>query len=349
MKNKTHIVWPVLVATSTMAVPLNKPVEDSFVNRLTLNARFGLNIGAKFGARTTPEGGLYNYVDGYVLTDSTGNANPTDGSEIPGPLTQYWGYNNSPRQVVGNTIVLTRSAAGSDLLSHKFDDDPRLGAELVYSRELGKHDKWTYGFEVGIGYMNLCLRDNSSYTGTGTQDAFPFFAGTTPPEAGTVAHPDAYQGAFNLAQQAGFVIGAVPVSSIPGQQVSIAGRHQFDADIWGLRVGPYLSHPLGKHAEINLVGGFAAALINAHTEWSETSTIGGVTDPAQAGRGHNCDVLWGYYIGANVSWHLNKRWDLNAGVQFQDLGVYRQTTGNRVAEIDMSAAIYVTVGIAYKF
>ena len=350
MKKKLNVVWPVLLASTTLAAPpvyqISDPEGDSFLNHVTLSGRFGFNIKAQINARTTADGGLYNYLDGYVLTDSTGNANPTDGSEIAGPITQYWGYDNSARQVSGNTVLLTRAAAGADLLNSKDDENPRLGIELGYDRQLGGQGKWTLGLEAGLSFMNICLRDGG-FNGTGVQDAFPFFAGTTPPVAPT-AGGDPYQGRYSPAQQAGFVIGATPISStvVP---LTIAGQHQFEADIWGLRVGPYLSHPLGKHADIRFSGGLAAGLVYGQGNWSETVSVNGVSDPTHSGSGSDSDVLWGYYVGANVSWHLSKHWDANAGVQFQDLGTYRQDLGTRQAQIDLGQAVYVTVGLSYKF
>jgi hypothetical protein len=353
MKKKSHAVWPVLLASTTLAAPpvyqISDPARDSFLNHVTLSGRFGFNIKAQINARTTADGGLYNYLDGYVLTDSTGNANPTDGSEIAGPITQYWGYDNSARQVSGNTVLLTR-AAGAAAVTNPSDDDPRLGLELGYDRQLGVQGKWIFGLEGGLSYMNLCLRAGG-FNGAGVQDAFPFFAGTTPPQAGTVAQPNPYQGSYSLGQQAGFVIGATPISStvVP---LTISGSHQFDADIWGLRVGPYLSHPLGKHADIRFSGGLAAGLVYGQGNWSESiKNIANapVNDPTHSGSGSDSDLLWGYYVGANVSWHLSKRWDANVGVQFQDLGTYRQDLGSRQAQIDLGQAVYVTVGLSYKF
>src|SRR5882724_12530388 len=68
-------------------------------NRVTLSLRFGLNISAKFtgvgasfpgsapgNGRFTLDGDPYNYDDGYVLTDSSGNFFS---------VSSYWGYDNA--------------------------------------------------------------------------------------------------------------------------------------------------------------------------------------------------------------------------------------------------------------
>src|SRR5258708_6045771 len=84
-------------------------------NHLTLSLRFGLNISAKFkgigtslfpsspgAGQVTPNGDPYNYSDGYVLTDSTGN--------FLG-VTSYWGYDNvSQYNLAANTFTFHNSS-----------------------------------------------------------------------------------------------------------------------------------------------------------------------------------------------------------------------------------------------
>ncbi|MCX6894912.1 MAG: hypothetical protein NTZ16_05300 [Verrucomicrobia bacterium] len=324
--------------------------DGGFLNQVRVSTRIGLNVKARFGARQPASGG-YNFIDGYVLPDSKAADgglpfafDPT--GTYPGGITHNWGYDNSARQndALNREILLT-TLAGGDPLAQSEDAGALPGVELSYQRELGTHGKWRYGAEVALNFFNVCMNSSVSYTGGADQYRFPYtFNGVV----GNVP-PAVYQGTYNIDFGGpNFDISGLPSSSSP-VPVSIAGRHKFDADIWGLRVGPYLSHPLGKHAEISFVGGFAAALVDGRAEWSETSTINGVTDPAQAGAGHGCDVLWGYYVGVNLAWHVSERWDLNVGVQYQDLGVYRQSAGSRTAEIDMSDAIYITAGVSYKF
>ena len=78
-------------ATASYEVADRLITKDAFLrwdtnrlNRFSVNARFGLNISAKFKrasslsltapSRSTPDGNRYNYDDGYVLTDVSGNA-----------------------------------------------------------------------------------------------------------------------------------------------------------------------------------------------------------------------------------------------------------------------------------
>ena len=67
------------------------------------------------------------------------------------------------------------------------------------------------------------------------------------------------------------------------------------------------------------------------------------------GSGSDTSLLWGYYIGLEAAYQINKDWAVEAGVQFQDLGTYSHNFGGRTAELDLSQSIFVHVGISYSF
>src|SRR6266498_870168 len=76
-----------LCATAAAADP-SDDAKANMTNRISLSLRFGLGISARFkgiggslqssaapaNGRKTPDGDRYNYDDGYVLTDASGNA-----------------------------------------------------------------------------------------------------------------------------------------------------------------------------------------------------------------------------------------------------------------------------------
>jgi opacity protein-like surface antigen len=346
---KTQLLWQAFLATSSMAViPINDPPPaDSFLDHLTVSAQFGFNINARFGPRTTPDGFGYNFLDGYVLPDTGGGYNPYTGTTVP-PVTQNWGANNaaqvvpaggSPQQVLLHTLL------GGGGVSQSFGDDPHLGIELRYQRELGTHGQWHYGLEGAFNYMNLCMSDDVNAS-SGREYVFSdsFVSGGTTGNTLTAPYSGHYDiGKFPLEP----IIYLNPDSSrvVP---MTYAGHDKFEADIWGLHLGPFLQHPLGKRGDITLSGGLAVALINASASWSQSLTVNSATS-SFSGSGSGADVLLGYYVGANAAYHLSKRWDLNAGLEYQDVGTYQKTVGARQVQLDLSQSVYLTIGVSYKF
>jgi hypothetical protein len=347
MKTK-YAIW-CLLAGAAVAAPAGGRAAEFVTNRVTFSARLGFNISARFkgsagnlpisaSTRTTPRGDLYNYDDGYVLADTSGNF---------GGQTWYWGYDNSASQISGDNILLSRSKAGGDFSSPSFDSNPGLGAEVMYNRLLGAKGRFRYGLEAAANYLSLSLRDRSTFSGSAIRvtDAYPFTPGTTPP-VGTPSDP--YQGSF---EGPGFVIGDTPVSSTttvaPGG-LTVAGKRRFDADIWGFRLGPYLDFPIGGKVNLWVSGGLAANWLNGDASWAETIRLFGRSAGSSGSGSHN-DLLWGGYAAGNVSWDLTHRWSVVGGVQYQHLGNYEHNFGGRKVEVDLSNSFFVTVGLSRTF
>jgi hypothetical protein len=340
--------WSVLIAASLCASTVAHAQQDE-TNRLTLSARFGFNISAHFkglstlpppsATRKTPRGDNYNYDDGYVLTDQTGNF---------GGQSWYWGYDNSAQQISGNNIVLNRSTVAGNAGSVTPEDEISYGAELLYSRLLYKKDKWRFGLEVAGNYGNLSLSDSRTLSApvNRTSYPFPFAAGTTPPGA----TPDApYQGSY---EGPGFVIGDTPgesTSTIVPNGASIAGNRKFDANLWGFRVGPYVEYPLNQYIKLSLSGGFAGALVDAEASWRESVIIAGSQGEALSGSGHTDKMQFGFYAAATLSWQFAERWSALAGVQYQDLGDFTHAFGGRAVQLDLSSSIFATIGVSWSF
>lgn len=340
--------------------------EEIVTNRLSASLRFGLNISARFKGnaaalptpqitRTTPDGDTYNYDNGYV---GGVNGLRPDSSGNEGGQTWYWGYDNSATHPAGqvsdgvafpaNSILLSGSVPSGNFTAPTMADDPHLGLEVTYNRNLGAMNGASYGVEVAGNYLNLSLRDNRSFSGSTlrTTDAYPYTPGTTPPAA-SAANP--YQGSFS---GYGFLLGDQPVASatalVPGGY-TISGTRKLDADLWGWRLGPYLDFPVAENVNVWLTGGLAVGVLAADASWTETVSMPGRSTLPSVGRGSDCQALWGWYLGANLSWDVNERWSALAGVQYQDLGKYSHDFGGRTVELDLSQSIFVTLGVSYRF
>jgi hypothetical protein len=337
------------MAALLAATAINSRADDAYTNRLTLSARFGFNVSARFKAvrglvapappsRTTPNGDKYNYDDGYVLTDISGNF---------GNQTWYWGYDNSSRQTVGNSIQLSKTTVTGGSSPATADGDPSPGFEIMYNRPLGNLGPLTYGFEIAGNYMNLSLR-NTQILGAKVHrvtDSYDFTPGTTPPTATSDAP---YQGSYG---GPGFVVGSTPSSSTSSDTTSalIVGSRQVDADVFGGRIGPNLELPLGRKFKIGASGGFACAFIDEDVSWSETIMMGGAQGNTLKGHGSASGFDVGFYLEGLATYEINDRWDIVGGVQYQYLDNFRSTIDGRGVELHFSNSLMMTIGLGFKF
>lgn len=344
---------------TTKAQTANAPVAVQeprmpVTNRITLSARFGFGISAKFSgagsasaiaiplsARTTPNGDAYNYDDGYVLPDVSGSG---DG------LTWYLGYDDNSSQVNagGNTILLSRNT-GTATLSSPDTSDTGLGAEITYTRQWRTNEHFKFGFEAAGNFINTSIRAVNPYSLQGTRitDAFAYFAGTTPPTA-TPGSP--YLATFN---GPGFVMGTNIVSSITtvGSVGTVTGSRNLEADLWGARLGPYLEYYLDDEETFSLgvSGGLAIGYLTTDVSWNETIAFNGGGSITDTGSGSDSSFRLGFYIAANAYWRMDENWGLAGSLQYQNLGTYSKVFGTRKVELDLSKSIFVTVGISYSF
>lgn len=337
-------------------------------NRLTFSARFGFNISARFkglgnlpaglvNTRSTPTPGYqFNYDDGYAYPDSSGSY---DG------LTWFWGYDEKATQFSPETtrFLMHRSTPTQDITSPWADDDPSLGAELSYVRLLGARGDLRYGFELAANYLNLCIHDHGTFRGNALRTPYvnsplsedpPFDSGgdyREPPPVLSDSGPW-YQPRNNV----GYLIDNdfAPAGSpevVPGG-VIVSGKRQYEADLWGFRLGPYLEFPICKRVTMSLVGGLAVAIIDGEAAWQEQITIPinqGAWVASGSGSGSDAEVLWGFYAGANLAYQLSERWSATVGAQYQNLGKYQHAFGGREVEVDLSRSVFLVFGLSYKF
>jgi hypothetical protein len=327
--------------------------DSNSTNRITLSLRFGLNISGKFkgvgssfssgaplsGGRRTPNGDPYNYDNGYVLTDISGNY---------GGQSWYWGYDNASQvNSSANTIAFNHTVATGFPSENSGDDSPYVGAELTYDYELDLKEHWHnlhYGVEGAVNFMPIEFNSGGRYNATLSRqtDTYGYTPGTTPPTA-------PYQGSYG---GPGFVINVPPVSSItalvPG--ATFLAQQHFTANLWGFRLGPYVELPVSEKLDLHFTVGLALGLLDSETSWKEILTLpGGGGSLAVSGGGSNISVLSGYYLGLNAAYQFTGRWSVEAGVQYQNLGTYDHNFGGRVAELDLSKSLFVHAGIGYSF
>lgn len=333
-------------------------------DELTLSLRFGLNFSGKFsgvagplnsanpfvGNRLTPNGDPYNYDNGYVLKDISGNA---------GNQTDYYGFDNNS-QVTGTAGVqqslnLNRTTLSG--ISGSQNDpvyDPRIGAELTYNHLLGIKENWhhlRFGLELAANYTPIDFDSTTmdQLSATVNQYSYAFAPGTTAPPApfqGTYMGPGPNGSSYAI-------LGATPtlVSSTSSGGYQFLSQDNFRGDLWGFRLGPYLEMPLSRRLSLHLSGGLAVGLLDDNAWWSQTLTppAGGGAAITASGSGSDLSVLWGGYARLDASWQLNRHWGVEVGAQFQDLGNYNHDFGGRSVDVDLSRSIFVEAGLSYTF
>jgi len=344
---KHHQPWAVpltgVLLLGAAASAKAEPLYLNSTNRVTLSARFGLNIRAKFSGIGQPAGAINGYLDGYVAT-----ANPPNLSPNPNYST-YWGYDNASQLVPaggglysGVTFHQAALAAGTAPVSDG-NERPNPGIELTYDRELAQWEDWhdlRLGVEGAVNYLNLATRDNSLFGASLASVTYNFPVAVPQPGGGVLPYAD-----NNTPGQS-----ALQVPGAPGAYAAtIFAQDHFDADLWGARLGPYLELPLTRNFDLRLSGGLAVGLLNGNESWTQTITPSGGSPVNMSGGGDAFKTLWGYYASLAADWQINKRWAVDGAVQFQDLGKFKHNFGGRQVELDLNRSLFLELGISYSF
>ena len=314
---------------------------------LTLQEQAGNPDGDAFGNRT--------YEDGYVWRDNTGNALG---------FTHYWGYDSKPLQynsTLGTIEMHSSSSPGVN--SNDQEDDPQLGLEFTYNRELGHGKGWRWGIEAAFNYTDVGIHDNRPLSGSGTVTANTFLVPPTfEPGEGIVpgdppGAPPTYYGTYYPNPNGSPVLVATPIpggtnyASFPTQ---INGSRHFDANLFGWRIGPYMEFPLGSMVSVCVNGGLSLVVVSSDFSYNETLSydagIGtGTVGRSSSGSGSDSGFLVGGYVGGTLNVALSKKWGAFGGAQFQSVGEYTHEEKGKKAVLDLSGAVFVSVGVSYSF
>ena len=342
----------VIPAGAADRVPAGLVLEskDPSPNRFGISYRMGFNISADFkniGFTSKPlaapgvHGVSRIYDDGYNRVDSTGNG---------ADLTTYWGYQNAGQISGGNTVLTLNKIKSSSLATSRgVEDDPQHGFELNYSRHLGDVGRCHWGIEAALGYTRIEIRDSRPFDGGATQIAddyditgLAFFGG--PP-------PAPYSGPFAGNASTTPVIPDSPFNrtTTSYNDGRITGQRQLDANLVGLRFGPYLEIPCATNLSVSLSGGLVVAWLGGDFRFKETVDLGPGGVFTSSGSSTKHSALVGGYAGANLNYDFSKRWSAFVGAQYQYLGDYTQKAGAKEVRLDLGKSVFVSIGAGYSF
>lgn len=334
-------------------------------NRLALAYRMGFNVDVQFrglgsfdylpGVNPGPASGAQEhrtYDDGFNRVDSNLNTyGGVLGLQHPG-ATWYWNHDRNAQVVdVGGTRYVEMHAAQSPTTfrSGKKDADPLHGVELSFERQIQSSARWSWGVAGAFNYTRLEVRDASARTADVEQVRDRF---EVPLDAETNERfvPDA-QDHMGTLNGPGPLLGSHPLRTVLTltDEAAIKGRREFEADLFGIRLGPYVQCAFGDKVSGYLGGGLALVCVASDFRFTETATFRGRTYADRAGSGSNSDWLVGGYVAGSMSYRLNEAWQLLAGAQFQSTGTYKHTVKGKQAWMDLEQAFFVTVGVSYSF
>jgi len=292
------------------------------------------------------QSGTAFFDNGYVGPDVSGDAN----------LTTFWGYNRADQPIIagGNIIGMNyeRTTAAANSTSPTVEAGPSPSGEILVRRGIAKSTRVTFGAEFGASCTRFDFNDDSSYALDGNRTGYSFsLPGPVDPN---LFPPAGYQGPFNglgpILNQ-GQTTGQT--TTAPGAIV-VSGRRQIEADVFGLRLGPYLEFCFSEEFAASISGGAVVALINDSVTWSETVSVSSSTDNGywtgqSSASGNKCGVAYGYYVGADVSYSINERWSVLAGGKLQGLGTYTRKIGEGELDLDLRRSVMVSLAIRYSF
>jgi hypothetical protein len=310
-------------------------------DRFSLNTHIGFNIKADFTglggfpAQTDPGpptgGANHTYDDGYNRVDASGNANGS---------TWYWGYQNSS-QLGNDSIVMSSSSSAGTAQLNDVSDDPQWGAELTYAHEFGSNSSYWWGVVVGLGWVNLNIKDSATFSSDVQQltDTYSL-GGIVPPIA-------PYSGSYS---GPGSLIGDAPVRSVqtlPGAALT-SGQYSIDANLYTLRLGLLYESPFNDWLALQFGGGALGGVIDSEFRFSEQVSLG-VGGLSRQGATSDTGLVGGAYGEAGFILYLGEHWTATAGIQYQYLSDFSQKTDGKEATVKLKNSLYLCVGVGARF
>lgn len=340
------VTFSVMGQADAGAPSLIESSQEAPQRSLTLGYRNAFNIRNSFKAvgnigRSNPGPATRDtdhfYDDGYNRVDSTGNDHFGDQS------TTFWGYQDSSQydsSGSGSIAMHSASSTGADSAGHT--DDPVPGLEIVYSQDIIVNKHWHAGIEGAFNYQRV-LANNSSPVNTTVTHITDVYQlnGAIPPTA-------PYDGPADLP---GTLLGDTPTRTTTTAAESVTGSRSLEANLFGLRVGPYIEFPLNRIVSVTLSAGATAVGVESEYEVNQTITIDTGTVPS-VGSDIRGDVLFGGYAGGTVSAALSDQWSAFVGAQWQHVGTYSHhsgVNGGGVAQLDLNNPIFVSAGVSFSF
>ena len=67
------------------------------------------------------------------------------------------------------------------------------------------------------------------------------------------------------------------------------------------------------------------------------------------GKGSKGEALPGGYLAASLLYRVTESISLSAGVQYQNVGTFTQSAGDKEVKLDLSESLFATAGLVFGF
>ena len=310
-----------------------------------LNTEFS-GVGHATGLPPPTGGQNYEYLDGFVRVDASGNA---------GGDTTFWAYDrNSP--AVGNTIQFQSLSGGSAAGSSGATDESMAAAaafEIYGYYDLGAASLFpsmekngaTWGLRAGLHYGYVDHDSDSAYSGRASTVIDSFSLG------GIGAPGGGFIGTFNGPNQ---LLSDTPtrVLGSGSTAVQISGSRSLEVHLTMSQWGSYLNLPLNEKLDLRLEGGVILALASGEYRYdNRVRASGSATSAGQRSRGSasRTMILPGFYAGASLEYELTERLSLQGSLRYQFLKHFEINTGGTSAQLAFNSAFVLGVGATWRF
>ncbi|HEY6168736.1 MAG TPA: hypothetical protein VI454_11900 [Verrucomicrobiae bacterium] len=334
--------------------PEQNPNRFSVGGMLLFNTkvRFSTTAGALGSANpgTTNSATDHTYDNGFNKVDSTGNSAP------PG-ATSFWGYDHSsqltssggPGGPVDGVAMdaATRKAAGY-LARGTADAQP--GLEVSYGRVIGVGQRTTWGAEAAFGFVSF--GENSGRPGSASlsrlTDVYSLNVNGV-----LVTAPDAPYSGPQTPQPGSPLLGDAPARSTTPVTGTVNGVRGFDANLYTLRVGPFLECNVTERFSVAASGGLAMIFVDGRFRYNETvsylSSGGQTLTVPESGSSSGLNTLVGAFIGVRAAYDIDPKWRVFGSFNLLDTSTLDRTAGTRRVNVDFNGSFLLNVGVNYAY
>lgn len=330
-----HAGEPKAAAIGSAPQPSRWRIGASYAPIFGLQAKFGGlgNFGTAFPVQPIAPGTNYQYDDGFVFVDSSGN--------LLGQ-TWNWGYQNSS-QVSGNQIALSLASSNADASARESDEIAQgIDLHAYYSIGTimlgGKESTW--GIRAGLHYGRADISNGGSLNTATTilTDTYTVVSGSVPgaPYSGSFGGP-------------GSRVDDTPVRSIADGTGLVTGNRDLDVHLTTLSLGPYLEIPVAPKFSLALEGGFSAALAHGSYDFDSATTLPGLGTINSSGSDSDTRILPGLYAGLTALYQIDEAWSLQFAARYQYLDNFTLQDNGSTATLSFDSAFILSLGISHAF